>query len=301
MTKRWIGFAVSLSLLGGASAWAGQLNVPGYGPIQLSSERIVLQTQYGDLVLALFPQVAPKTTAQVLKLARAGLYDSTHFYRLEKGFVLQTSNVQDRTLPLSPAQAQLIHKIPGEFSRVPHLRGMLSMARWDDPNSAESSFSILLGSAPHLNGKYTVFGALVGGFDVLREIEKLEVNGTSPKERLEIESARVVDESAIPGLELRKARAGPHPAAAVSPKQDGPVMLAILGLIVLIGVTIFAFSKKLAARHLASLALIIVLLAGFALLLLLVPIGQADRRVAAAIFIGLIGLFRMMNQFETPA
>src|SRR5262249_17962019 len=122
--------------------------------------RVIFHTVAGDLVFALYPKAAPETVEQFLLLTRNGVYDTTHFRRLEPGFVLQTGIADDRTTPLSPWQRELIHKLHGEYGAdVRHKRGVLSLARPDnDPDGGETSFSILLRDAPHMDGKYTVFG-----------------------------------------------------------------------------------------------------------------------------------------------
>ena len=134
--------------------------------------RLRMTTNAGTMTLRLFPQVAPKTVAQFVTLARAGVYDGIYFYRLERNFVLQTATHFDRATPLTPQQQALIHPLVLEPSPVLHQRGVLSLARADaDPNSGETSFSILLGDAPHLDGKYTIFGTIEKSEEVLREIE----------------------------------------------------------------------------------------------------------------------------------
>ena len=158
---------------------------------QPSENQILLHTAQGDLVLTLFPDLAPRTVAQVLKLARLGAYDTTHFGRLEKGFVMQVHNAEDRLTPLTDEQRQALQPIPAEFSQRKHLRGILSLAHADgQPDSGVSSFSILLGAAPHLDGAYTVFGEVSGGMDVLDRLEKTPTsNGNRPDSRLTILSA----------------------------------------------------------------------------------------------------------------
>ena len=156
---------------------------------------LLLRTSAGDLLVELYPDLAPQTVAQVSKLVNAGLYDTTPFFRLERNFVLQTTTVQGRSLPLTPEQLALIHKIPAEFSTIKHQRGVLSMARQDhDPNSAETSFSILLADAPHLDGKYTIFGRLVDGWKTLETIESMPRNSKNqPQTRIEIRKAEITE------------------------------------------------------------------------------------------------------------
>ena len=128
-----------------------------------SKERIVIRTNAGDLVVVLYPRVAPQHVGQILELVRLGAYDTAEFFRVVPGFLVQTSEVDYRRLPLSEAQRAAIKNIPLELSELVHRRGMLTMARReDDQNSGRTSFSILLADAPHLDGKYTIFGHLEG-------------------------------------------------------------------------------------------------------------------------------------------
>ena len=129
-----------------------------------SREHIVLHTLAGDVELALYPSVAPHTSAKMLELTRLGVFDGAHFFRIEDHFVAQLSTAEDRSTPLTSVQKAALQPIPTEFSSLPHVRGVLSIPRKnDDSDSAASSFSILLGPAPHLDGKYTVFGEVVRG------------------------------------------------------------------------------------------------------------------------------------------
>ena len=167
---------------------------------ELSQERLVLQTSHGDLVLGFYPNVAPATVAHILEVARLGGYDTNHVFRVDRGFVAQVADAQGgRTAPASAAQRALFAKtVPGEFSDIKHVRGKLSMARWNDPDSGTSSFSILLGNAPHLDRTYAVFGELVAGDDVLRKLEALPTKREGifvmPTERIGIVSSYVYEE-----------------------------------------------------------------------------------------------------------
>jgi cyclophilin family peptidyl-prolyl cis-trans isomerase len=160
--------------------------------------QIVLRTTAGDIRAELYPDVAPQTVAQVMKLVKAGIYDHTPFYRVEPGFVVQTTNIYGRTVPLRDDQKTLVQKLPAEFSSVAHERGTLSMAREDkDINSGETSFSILLNNAPHLDQKYTVFGKVTQGWDVLKVLEGAPHSAAfQPTTPLEIKKAEVFDNPA---------------------------------------------------------------------------------------------------------
>jgi cyclophilin family peptidyl-prolyl cis-trans isomerase len=97
-----------------------------------------------------------------------------------------------RSAPLTDKQQKLVHRLQPEFSDTKHVRGILSMARGDDPASATTSFFLVLGDAPSLDGKYSVFGRVVDGMDTLAKIESSPVNGESPVTRVDILHVRVV-------------------------------------------------------------------------------------------------------------
>ncbi len=162
----------------------------------VSAPRVSMQTNAGTLTLELFPDSAPKTVEQFVKLVRAGVYDGAYFYRLDRGFVLQTSEPQtERATPLTAEQRALIHPLALEAMTLVHRRGVLSLAHRDDPNSGETSFSILLGDAPHLDGKYTIFGMLQGSEEVLEQIEqRFDSHARDPNgQRLQIVKMTVLD------------------------------------------------------------------------------------------------------------
>ncbi|WP_428267939.1 peptidylprolyl isomerase [Haliangium sp.] len=130
--------------------------------------RAVIHTTEGPITVTFFPAVAPQTVAHIGQLMAAGCYQGVSIFRLEPGFVLQVAPVANREC--HPAA---MSTIPGEFSSVPHRRLYLSMARWDDPDSGTSSWSIMLGPAPSMDGQYTVFGRVVDGEDVIRKLEAI--------------------------------------------------------------------------------------------------------------------------------
>ena len=132
---------------------------------------VTIVTTGGTFTARLLPAEAPQTVAQFLRLVDARVYDSVYFYRVEQNFVAQTATADDREVPMTETQRETIKQIPLEASAVRHTRGVLSMAHGDDPNSGETSFSILLADAPHLDGKYTVFGVLEESDAALRAVE----------------------------------------------------------------------------------------------------------------------------------
>ncbi|CAI9275852.1 unnamed protein product [Lactuca saligna] len=165
----------------------------------LGSARVVFQTNYGDIEFGFYPSVAPQTVEHIYKLVRLGCYNTNHFFRVDKGFVAQVADVSNgRTAPMNEEQRTEADKtIKGEFSDVKHVRGILSMGRYSDPNSAQSSFSMLLGDAPHLDHEYAIFGKVTKGDETLKKLEELPTRREGifvmPTERITILSTYYYD------------------------------------------------------------------------------------------------------------
>jgi cyclophilin family peptidyl-prolyl cis-trans isomerase len=286
------------------------LGLPAAAPAgprpRLAPERVVLHTVAGDVVLAFYPDVAPQHVKQVLHLVRLGAYDTTHFCRIENNFVAQLSTALDRTEPLTAQQRAAVHPLPAEFGAVPHRRGTLSMAREDGkPDSAETSFSVLLADAPHLDGKYTVFGEVESGMDVIDELCRVPRDGNKPVVRLEVRTAEVVDSAeALASLPLAGPRPvmvpealRPHPA---DPAQSREIAGGIL-LMVACGLVCFFLGGRLPGRVQVSLNLIVVLIGSFLLFVILMPAAKTHSWVALGLFLGLLGVLKLMSRFESPA
>ncbi len=166
---------------------------------ELRNERVVVQLPYGEVVLGFYKEEAAKTADHILKAFQLGLYDTNHVFRVDKNFVAQIADCDtNRRAGLNPTQKEHARKkIKGEHvgQAIRHRKGTLSMARFDDPDSGTTSFSILLGNAPHLDGKYCQFGELISGFEVLDKLQELETTRRGifvmPKERIEILSTYV--------------------------------------------------------------------------------------------------------------
>ena len=153
---------------------------------------VVMQTTLGTLKIRMEPDWAPNTVRNFLMLVTTGWYDGTSFHRIVKDFVVQGGMGNTRPNGAGHPADRWVHAIQGEFrADVKHESGIVSMSRGDDPDSATTSFFLMLGSAPHLDGKYAAFGRVVDGMDVLAAFEKEEVDGETPKRRLEIIEARV--------------------------------------------------------------------------------------------------------------
>jgi cyclophilin family peptidyl-prolyl cis-trans isomerase len=145
----------------------------------------------GPIALEFFPDRAPTHVRQFLRLAASGVYDGTAFHRVVKGFVAQGGHMPTRRDPLDERQQGYVRTLQPEFNATKHERGILSMARGADPASASSSFFIVLAPSPSLDNTYTVFGRVTSGLEVLERIEAAEVEGETPKTRIEVTRVRV--------------------------------------------------------------------------------------------------------------
>ena len=153
---------------------------------------VLLRTTLGDITVALEPDLAPEHVRNFLKLVQTGWYDHTPFHRIVPGFVIQGGMGAGRPNNQTHYADKWVRTLKGEFSQTrKHIRGVLSMARAEDPNSALTSFFIVLAPAPNLDGKYSIFGKVVDGFEVLDAIEKTQRNGEAPAERLELIEASI--------------------------------------------------------------------------------------------------------------
>jgi cyclophilin family peptidyl-prolyl cis-trans isomerase len=160
-------------------------------PAQLALNRAVLDTSAGPIAIEFFTDKAPETVRQFLRLADAGIYNGMAFHRVAAGFVIQTGALNTRTAPLSEKQQKLIHNLQPEFNDTKHVRGIVSMARGDDPASAQTSFFICIGTSQALDGVYTAFGRVVDGLDAVAAIESAPRTGEAPNERIELRSIRI--------------------------------------------------------------------------------------------------------------
>lgn len=168
----------------------------------MSNEEVaIIATTEGEMVVKFWPDVAPKTVENFKKLAREGFYDGTAFHRIVKGFMIQGGD------PLSKTDDPMVgtggpgYKIKAEFSAKPHVRGVLSMARSQHPDSAGSQFFICLADARFLDRQYTAFGELVKGDDVLEKIGNTPTTRggggeqSKPLKRMGVQSVKIAPQS----------------------------------------------------------------------------------------------------------
>ena len=145
----------------------------------MSEENLmILKLKDGDVKIELFPDVAPNHVKRIKELADSGKYDNVVFHRVIDGFMAQTGDVQhgNTTNNFNPGMAGTggsdLPDLEAEFSNVPHVRGILSMARSQNPNSANSQFFICFDTHPHLDRQYTVFGKVISGMEFVDQIKK---------------------------------------------------------------------------------------------------------------------------------
>ena len=145
------------------------------------SEILVLETTKGEVKIELLSDVAPKHVARIKELAAEGSYDGVVFHRVIDGFMAQTGDVKfgnkntpDYNLSYVGTGGSDKANLPAEFSNVPHSRGVASMARSSDPNSANSQFFICFEDAPWLNRQYSVWGKVIEGMENVDKIKRGE-------------------------------------------------------------------------------------------------------------------------------
>ena len=159
---------------------------------ELGKYHAVVETSLGNITFELFPDRAPNHVRQFLRLAASGVYEGTAFHRVARGFVVQGGFLPTRREALDERQQSFVRPLQPEFNDTPHDRGIISMARGDDPASATSSFFIVLARTPALDRQYTAFGRVVSGMDVVEKMEAVPVNGETPVDRIEIRRVTVI-------------------------------------------------------------------------------------------------------------
>jgi peptidyl-prolyl cis-trans isomerase B (cyclophilin B) len=166
--------------------------------MKTADEVAVIKTTEGEMVVKFWPEVAPQTVANFKKLAGQGFYDGTAFHRIVKGFMIQGGDPLSRTDDPAVGTGGPGYKIKAEFNNKPHVRGVISMARSQNPDSAGSQFFICLADARFLDKQYTAFGEVIKGDDVLGKIgDTPTVRGgggenSKPTKRVGVESIKII-------------------------------------------------------------------------------------------------------------
>jgi peptidyl-prolyl cis-trans isomerase B (cyclophilin B) len=196
--------SILINLLAAILAVAS-VNAEEQKPMNSAKEVAVIKTSEGEMVAEFWPEVAPNTVENFKKLARSGFYDGTAFHRIVKGFMIQGGD----PLTKDPAKESRYgtgdpgYKIKAEFNDRSHERGVLSMARSSDPDSAGSQFFICLATVSRLDHQYTTFGKIIKGDDVLGKISDTEVTASDsgerskPTKRVTVESIKIVPADSV--------------------------------------------------------------------------------------------------------
>jgi peptidyl-prolyl cis-trans isomerase B (cyclophilin B) len=199
-----LSIVLALVLLG-QTIFATEENQEEKTPMKSSNEVAVIKTSEGEMVVQFWTDAAPNTIENFKKLARQGFYDGTIFHRIVKGFMIQGGdpNSKDPAKENSYGQGGPGYKVKAEFNNHSHDRGVISMARGPDPDSAGSQFFICLAPVRRLDGQYTTFGKLIKGVDILEKIGDTPVtnNGvgevSKPTKRIVIESVKIVPAESV--------------------------------------------------------------------------------------------------------
>ncbi len=171
---------------------AGVVPFSAESPAELAAYRAVLETSLGNITIEFLPDKAPNHVRNFLRLAAAGVYDRTAFHRVVPGFMIQTGYLGSKQLVMDEAQQKLVGMLQPEFNDTIHDKGIVSMARGEDPASASTSFFIVTARVPSLDGTYTAFGRVVDGMNVVEAIEQVPRDGETPRTRVELIRVRVV-------------------------------------------------------------------------------------------------------------
>jgi peptidyl-prolyl cis-trans isomerase B (cyclophilin B) len=157
----------------------------------MAGKCVRLETEAGNIELELYPEQAPETVRNFLNLSALGLYDTTTFSRVVPGFVVQGGNLATRETSSVAIALRSRKTIPDEPNKIPHERGVLSMARTDEPHSASTHFFILVSVAPDLDGKFAAFGRVTKGMEVVDAINKGPVINERPDKPVRLKKAIV--------------------------------------------------------------------------------------------------------------
>ena len=186
------GVLLGIGLLTGCG---GKADVKPVAPPPAPGPKAIIKTKFGDIHIKLYPDVAPNHVENFIKLAKSGFYDGTIFHRIIPGFMIQGGDPNTKNSLRKDTYGQGGPKdengnpvlLKAEFSDIPHKRGIVSMARANEPDTAGSQFFVVVEPSPFLDGKYTVFGEVVKGLGVADKIVSVPKNDHDlPNERIEM-------------------------------------------------------------------------------------------------------------------
>ena len=159
---------------------------------KMAGQCVTLDTELGAIDIAMMPEVAPESVRNFLNLSATGALDTTTFSRVVKGFVIQGGNLQTSDKWSAELSKRMQRKLPDEPGIVKHVRGIVSMARTDEPNSATTHFFILVGPGQHLDSKFAAFGTVMKGMEVVDAINQAPAENEKPEKPVKINRAVVV-------------------------------------------------------------------------------------------------------------
>ncbi|HEX3282394.1 MAG TPA: peptidylprolyl isomerase [Pyrinomonadaceae bacterium] len=158
---------------------------------KMAQHCVTLQTEAGNIVIEMLPDSAPENARNFLNLSAIGALDTTTFSRIVRDFVIQGGNLSTSEKWGIELMKRMSHKLPDEPSLIKHVRGIVSMARPDEPNSASTSFFILVGDGSNLDGKFSAFGRVTSGMEVVDAINHAPTEGEKPSKPVHITKAIV--------------------------------------------------------------------------------------------------------------
>lgn len=263
-------------------------------------ERIVLSTPAGDMVLALYPEAAPRHAAKFLELARAGAYDGTKLLKVRLPVYLHFSGVGGRRAPLGPDQLRRIQVLKPAPGKAPAKTGALAMARdKDDTDETGTSFVILLADIPGMTSSYTVFGEVRSGMEVAWALANAPLDARGrPKARVEVtralavDSAKAVEKLALKPVDFAALLALPEEGGKTSPNNPAGALLAAAGL------ALFLMKTRVGPRA-ASLGLLLILSGYFVSFVAAAPAANRTPGSGLLLLVLGIGAFWLMGRFET--
>ena len=184
LVSLWLGLIVAVP------AWTADKAAPAAPAAGGKAPRAIIKTKFGEMEIRFFPDKAPKHVDNFIKLARDGVYNGTVFHRVIPGFMIQGGDPTSK----DPSKKDMYGQggpgwsVPAEFNDTPHKRGIVSMARAQDPNSAGSQFFIVVEDSRYLDNKYTAFGEVVRGMGVADKIVNVPRDSRDmPQDRIEMQ------------------------------------------------------------------------------------------------------------------
>lgn len=158
---------------------------------EMAAQCVKFETETGAIEMEMYPESAPESVRSFLNLAARGAFDTTTFSRVVPNFVIQGGDLFTREKMTLELDKRARRTLPDEPSQIKHERGILSMARADEPNSATTNFFILVSNASTLDGKFAAFGRVVKGMETVDAINKMPVEGDKPNKPIRITKATV--------------------------------------------------------------------------------------------------------------